>query len=109
MRRLLILLRRLVLRDGQNYVFAPHSPAFRQQIARSMERQLEALFVRGAFAGRDPAQSYQVVVDETLNTRQTVESGQLIVELRVAPSQPMTFILVRLIQTEAGTLVVQEL
>lgn len=108
-RRLLILLRRLVLRDGQNYVFAPHSPAFRQQIARSMERQLEALFVRGAFAGRDPAQSYQVVVDETLNTRQTVESGQLIVELRVAPSQPMTFILVRLIQTEAGTLIVQEL
>jgi hypothetical protein len=108
-RRLLILLRRLVLRDGQNYVFAPHSPAFRQQIARTMERQLEALFVRGAFAGRDPAQSYQVVVDETLNTRQTVESGQLIVELRVAPSQPMTFILVRLIQTEAGTLVVQEL
>lgn len=108
-RRLLILLRRLVLRDGQHYVFAPHSPAFRTQVARQLERQLEALFMRGAFAGRDPSQSYQVVIDESVNTRQSIEAGQLIVELRVAPSVPLTFILVRLIQTEAGTLVVQEL
>lgn len=108
-RRLLILLRRLVLRDGQNYVFAPHSPTSRREVALGMERALEALFLRGAFAGDDPSSAYRVVVDATVNTRERVEAGEFIVELRVAPSQPMTFILVRLIQTGSGTLVVQEI
>jgi len=107
-RRLLILLRRLALREGQTYVFAPHSDAFRRRVQQQFEQVLARLFDLGAFAGRTPAEAYQVVIDDTLNTQNTIERGQLIVELRVAPSQPMTFITVRLVQTDSTGLTLQE-
>ncbi len=107
-RRLLILLRRLALREGQTYVFAPHSNAFRRRIKQQFEQVLARLFERGAFAGRIHAEAYQVVIDDTLNRQSTIEKGQLIVELRVAPSQPLTFMTVRLVQSESHLLTVQE-
>jgi hypothetical protein len=98
-RRLLMLLRRMALRLGATYVFEPHSDAFRRLVSRGFNAMLDQMFVRGAFAGRTPATSYQVVADESLNTPQSTEQGRFIVELRVAPSLPMTFLTVRLVQT----------
>ncbi len=98
-RRLLILLRRLALRHGAAYVFEPNSPAFRRSVQRGFEALLERLFMRGAFAGSTAATSFQVVTSDALNTRQSVDAGRFVVELRVAPSQPLTFLTVRLVQT----------
>ena len=98
-RRLLILLRRLALRHGSAYVFEPNSPQFRRLVERDFEALMDQMFLRGAFAGATPAASYQVVANETVNTRQSVELGRFIVELRVAPSRPMTFMTIRLVQT----------
>jgi hypothetical protein len=108
-RRLLILLRRIALRDGQSFVFEPNSPAYRRQVAVGMERMLTALFERGAFAGSSPSDAYRVVIDDTVNSRESIEQGRLVVELKVAPARPLEFITVRLIETRAGTLVVQEI
>jgi phage tail sheath protein FI len=107
-RRLLILLRRLALREGQNLVFAAHDAALRRRVQQQFEQILARLFDLGAFAGQVPAEAFQVVVDNTLNTQARVERGQLIVELRVAPAQPMTFITVRLVQLDSDPLTVQE-
>jgi phage tail sheath protein FI len=107
-RRLLILLRRLALYEGNTYVFAPHSPAFRRRVQQQFEQRLAWLYARGAFAGRDPSEAYRVVIDETVNTANSVEQGRLIVELRVAPSQPVTFITVRLVQSAGEPPAVQE-
>lgn len=107
-RRLLILLRRLALREGQNLVFAAHDAALRRRVQQQFEQILARLLDLGAFAGRVPAEAFQVVVDNTLNTQARVERGQLIVELRVAPAQPMTFITVRLVQLDTEPLTVQE-
>ncbi|MCA1818298.1 MAG: hypothetical protein LC746_18295, partial [Acidobacteria bacterium] len=98
-RRLLILLRRLALRDGATYVFEPNSPAFRRLVQRGFEAALDRLFARGAFAGATASSSYRVITDEGLNTPESVEEGRFIVELRVAPSQPLTFMTIRLVQT----------
>ncbi|HEY6232230.1 MAG TPA: hypothetical protein VIW64_13300, partial [Pyrinomonadaceae bacterium] len=98
-RRLLILLRRLALRLGSTYVFEPHSPAFRRLVERGFTEMLDEMFVRGAFAGSVPRTAYQVVADESLNTAQIVDQGKFIVELRVAPSLPLTFVTIRFIQT----------
>jgi hypothetical protein len=98
-RRLLILLRRQALRLGATYVFEPHSPAFRRLVERGFTGMLEDMFVRGAFAGSSPGTSYQVIADESLNTTQSVDQGRFIVELRVAPSLPLTFVTIRFIQT----------
>jgi hypothetical protein len=107
-RRLLILLRRLALAEGQSLAFAPNSPALRRQVKQRFEQRLGHLFKLGAFAGRDPATAYQVGIDETLNTPTSVEQGRLIVDLRVAPSRPLMFITVRLIQTAHESLTIQE-
>jgi hypothetical protein len=95
-RRLLILLRRLALRLGATYVFEPNDASFRRTVRRGFESVLEVLFLRGAFAGDTRNASFQVVVT---TTPQDVDAGRFVVELRVAPSLPLTFMTVRLIQT----------
>lgn len=106
-RRLLILLRRMALRLGITYVFEPQSDSFRRLVQRGFNAMLDQMFVRGAFGGSTPATSYQVVTDESLNTPQSIDQGRFIVELRVAPSLPMTFLTVRLVQSGDRSLVTE--
>jgi Phage tail sheath protein subtilisin-like domain len=106
-RRLLILLRRQALKLGATYVFEPNSPAFRRAVDVGFTNMLDRMFERGAFAGATPASSYQVVTDDSLNTPQSVEQGRFIVELRVAPSLPMTFLTIRLVQTSDRSLAME--
>ncbi len=98
-RRLLILLRRLALRLGAIFVFEPNSDAFRRLVQRNFEAMLGQMFARGAFAGSTPDTAFQVVTSSSLNTPQGIEQGRFIIELRVAPSLPMRFLTIRLIQT----------
>jgi hypothetical protein len=97
-RRLLILLRRLALREGAAFVFRSNDDALRRLVERQFEQVLGDLFVRGAFAGARHEDGYTVVADDTVNTRQGREAGRFVVELRVAPSQPLMFLTVRLVQ-----------
>jgi hypothetical protein len=106
-RRLMILLRRLASRLGAAYVFEPNDDSFRRGVQRGFEAMLDYMFARGAFAGRTAATSYQVVTDNTLNTRQSVEEGRFIVELKVAPSLPLSFLTVRLVQTNDRSFVTE--
>jgi hypothetical protein len=98
-RRLLILLRRAALKRGAHYVFEPNGPALRRLVQHAFEDLLNQLFVRGAFAGETRATSFQVVTDESINTPQSMELGRFRVDLKVAPSVPMSFVTVRLVQT----------
>jgi phage tail sheath protein FI len=107
-RRLLILLRRLALRQGADYVFEPNSPAFRRSVQRGFEILLGDMFLRGAFAGATPDTAFRVVTNDKLNTAASVDQGRFLVELQVAPAQPLVFLTVRLVQTGNQSLVVQE-
>lgn len=78
------------------YVFEPNSAAFRRQVQREFSALLGQMFTRGAFAGDTPATSYQVNV---IATPQDIDEGRVTIELRVAPSVPLRFILVRLVQS----------
>jgi hypothetical protein len=98
-RRLLILLRRAALRLGATYVFEPNGPALRRLVHHGFDSLLSQLFVRGAFAGDTRAESYEVVIDDSINTPTTSDLGQFRVDLKVAPSLAMTFVTVRLVQT----------
>ena len=106
-RRLLILLRRLALRLGADYVFEPNNSAFRRLVQRGFEAMLEQMFIRGAFAGNTASEAFQVVTKSYLNPPQSVEQGRFIVELKVAPSQPLTFLTVRLLQFNDRSLVTE--
>ena len=97
-RRLLILVRRLAQREGPALVFENNTPLLRRRIAEQFDDVLRRLFDRGAFAGATPSEGYRVVTDESVNPPGQVERGRLVVELRIAPARPLTFLTVRLVQ-----------
>ena len=107
-RRLLILLRRVALREGQRAVFEPHGPELQRRLHHEFRQLLGELFHRGAFEGVDAEEAFRVVVDETNNRPASIEQGKLFVELQVAPAAALTFVTVRLITAGPGRLVVEE-
>ena len=106
-RRLMSFLRKTVLKAGVDYVFEPNSDSFRRGVQRGMEKVLDMLFLRGAFAGRTSGDAYQVVADTRVNTAATIARGQFFVEIKVAPSVPMRYLTVRLVQTADRTFVTE--
>jgi hypothetical protein len=106
-RRLLSLLRKTALLVGADYVFEPNDDVFRRSVQRGFEKMLDDLCKRGAFAGRTSREGFQVVTDSRLNTAEAMDAGRFFVELRVAPSLPLRFLTVRLVQTADRTLVTE--
>lgn len=94
-RRLLILLRRMVLRLGEEFTFETNGDALRALVRQRCNNMLERLFRAGAFAGRSAAESFQVSVDDADNTLASVDAGRLIVRIRVRPAQALRFITLR--------------
>ncbi len=99
-RRLLQLLRRLAMRDGQAYAFEPLGDALTRAAQRGFESVLGALFDLGAFSGAHPADGFRV-------NAYIHDDAQLVVELRVAPSRPLSFITVRLVRGGDGHVLVE--
>ncbi len=98
-RRLMALLRRAALRRGNQYVFEPNGPTLHRTIERAFESLLGELMQRGAFAGRNAREAYQVVVvDDGLNSQASIDLGRLFIELKVAPAQALRFLTVRLVR-----------
>lgn len=98
-RRLMALLRRAALRRGSQYVFEPNGPTLHRTIERAFESLLGGLMQRGAFAGRNAREAYQVVVvDDGLNSPASIDMGRLFIELKVAPAQALRFLTVRLVR-----------
>ncbi len=101
-RRLLILLRKVALERGMDYVFENNGERLQNSIQLVLERLLQSMFARGAFAGATPQQSYRIVTDQRVNRPQDRDNGRFIAEIQVAPSQPTEFITVRLLRTVDG-------
>ena len=107
-RRLLILLRRLAQRDGAEFVFQSNTTGLRYAVQRRFQDILANLFMLGAFAGDTQDEGFRVVTDSAVNLPETVDQGRFIVELRVAPSLPLEFLTVRLVQTGGEILLTEE-
>lgn len=103
-RRTLMLLRRLALRYGHAFSFEPSGPELRRLARADFEAILDRLFVAGAFAGRVPAEAYQVVVDDR---PLAADAARLLIELRVAPARPMVFLTVRLVRRGEAVRVIE--
>jgi hypothetical protein len=107
-RRLLILLRKLALERGMDFVFESNHERFREGVRVRLEEVLQFMFERGAFVGATAGQAFRVITDDSINTAQSIEQGHFIVQLLVAPSQPMEFITVQLTRTGEGSLLAVE-
>lgn len=107
-RRLLSLLRRLALQVGSRLVFESNDGVLQRLAERLFENVLEQMFKRGAFKGRSAASSYRVRAGSDLNPPANLETGFLVVEIQVAPSKPLYFLTVRLIQNGNQGLLILE-
>lgn len=105
-RRTLILLRRLALAAGRQYVFEPHDADLHARAERRFERLLGDLFVRGAFAGRSRREAFRVVSGAPGTD---ADRGRFVVELKVAPALALAFLTVRLFVTGPNQLAFQEI
>lgn len=107
-RRLMILLRKLAQEQGMDFVFENNDARLREGLQLALEIKLQSLFALGAFAGRSPQQAFRVVTGSSINTQQSIEQGQFIAQIQVAPSQPMEFMTVLLLRQNEGLLQAME-
>jgi hypothetical protein len=94
-RRLMILLRRLAVERGNVYIFEPHGDLLRRAVENDFSRALDDMQRRGAFAGASSRESWALAVDAQAGN---ADNGQLVIEIGVAPSVPMRFLTLRLVQ-----------
>lgn len=100
-RRFMGLLRRLACRYGVEAVFEPAGRALERSMERTFRDLLRSLWMRGAMRGSGEGSSYRVDV------KTDSDKGAAMIELRVAPSLPLTFLLVTL-RAKGDRLLVEE-
>jgi uncharacterized protein len=103
-RRLMIQIRRVLLAQMQWAVFEPNGPALWREVRRLAEGYLRELYRAGAFRGDTEERSFSVACDETLNPPYEQDRGRMVAEIRVAPVEPLEFIVLRLVREGDGTL-----
>lgn len=91
-RRLFMFVERSVFNSTHWIVFENNGPALWSRIQAQINGFLTALFNDGLFAGTTPQQAFFVTVDETNNSTASVELGQVIIDVGIAPNRPAEFV-----------------
>ncbi len=107
-RRLILMLKRTLIREMHWIVFEPNTQSLRREIIHMFSALLRRLYRLGAFRGASEAEAFFVRCDNTLNPPYRVDNGQLIVEIGVAPAEPLEFIVLQINRAGDGTLVMEE-
>lgn len=107
-RRLITMIERAIDKQMQWVVFEPNNSALRTKVRLALQSYLRQLFRAGAFRGATEDEAFFVRCDETNNPRYVTDAGQLIVEIGVAPAEPLEFIVLQLTRGGDGTLTLEE-
>lgn len=103
-RRVVTMVERSVAQQLQWVVFEPNTATTRTAVRTRVDTLLRDLFRAGAFRGAHPDQSYFVRTAEGASLSVENDEGRLVCEIGVAPSEPMEFLLVRVIREGDGTI-----
>jgi len=107
-RRLVMMLRRTIEQRMQWVVFEPNRASLRADVRHHLEGLLQGLYRSGAFKGTREEEAFFVRCDDVLNPPRILDQGQLIVEIGIAPTEPIEFIVLRLMRSGDGTLTLEE-
>lgn len=97
-RRLFMFLEKSIYNDTFWAVFENNGPSLWSRLRTQIGSYLNFLFSGGYFAGSNANQAYFVVCDDTNNLAATVDQGQVIIDVGVAPNKPAEFVRVRFAQ-----------
>lgn len=88
---------------GTNWtVFEPNDPTLWKSIHRDVSAFLLRLWRDGALMGRTKEEAFFVQCDEQTNTQETIDEGQVIAVIGLAPVKPAEFIIFRIGQHAGG-------
>ena len=107
-RRLITMIERAIDQQMQWVVFESNSAVLRSQVRLVLQSYLRQLFRAGAFRGATEDQAFFVRCDDTNNPPYVTDAGRLIVEIGVAPAEPLEFIVLQLTRGGDGTLTLEE-
>jgi uncharacterized protein len=94
-RRLFIFLEGSVERGLQWVVFEPNDYTLWKNIKRNISSFLRVQWEEGKLVGTTEDKAFFVRCDESTNTPDTINAGQVITEIGVAPSKPAEFVVFR--------------
>jgi len=101
-RRLFLTVGRWAEQNLAAMVFEPHDGRLWNRIRRELGGYLNHLFQQGALKGNAPQEGFFVKCDAETNPPEVRETGNVVVEVGLAPLQPSEFIIVRLVRSESG-------
>jgi uncharacterized protein len=107
-RRLFNYLEESILSGTQWVVFEPNDDALWARIRRTVGAFLVMEWRRGALFGLTPDEAFYVRCDRETNPAESIDSGQVVCEIGVAPVKPAEFVVFRLAQISGGTSLVSE-
>ncbi|GAA2223994.1 phage tail sheath family protein [Streptomyces amakusaensis] len=102
-RRLFNYLEESILAGTQWVVFEPNDDALWARIRRTVSAFLVNEWRKGALFGLTPDEAFYVKCDRETNPPESVDAGQVICEIGVAPVKPAEFVVFRLSQLTGGT------
>lgn len=91
-RRLFMYVEKSVFNATHWVVFENNGPALWAKIKSQLNGFLTNLFNEGYFAGNSPAQAFYVTCDETNNPQSSIDAGQVIIDVGLAPNKPAEFV-----------------
>ena len=91
-RRLFMFVERSVFNSTHWIVFENNGPALWARIKAQLQGFLLSLYNVGLFAGNTPAQGFFITVDESNNLPETVDAGQVIIDVGIAANKPAEFV-----------------
>jgi hypothetical protein len=107
-RRLMTMLQLSLEQQAQWVVFEPNNPSLRRWLQHLLTAYLTDLFEAGAFAGSSPDEAFFVNVGDDLNDQRASDLGQLLVEVGVAPVEPIEYLVLRIAADSDGLIQVVE-
>jgi phage tail sheath protein FI len=107
-RRLFNYVQSSLVNGTQWVVFEPNDRALWGQVTRTVSAFVSTVWRAGALFGDTPAEAYYVKCDDETNPSESIEAGQLVVEIGIAPVKPAEFVVFRLAQMPSGISAVAE-
>jgi len=101
-RRLLIMIEQSIKRNTRWVVFEPNDRTLWKSVKSEVSRFLSNVYRDGALMGATPEEAFFVKCDEETNPPESVDLGQLVTVIGVAPVKPAEFIIFKIGQNAGG-------
>jgi len=101
-RRLLIMIEESIRRNTRWVVFEPNDRTLWKSVKSEVSRFLSNVYRDGALMGATPDEAFFVKCDEETNPQESIDLGQLVTVIGVAPVKPAEFIIFKIGQNAGG-------